>query len=78
MLDFLIIGWLVGMFSSKKKEPIDYSKTSDYYIKKYDLLDAEPIEPTKPKEPQIVINITHNHLHIHTTKEDNPYHQDQQ
>jgi hypothetical protein len=60
---FLIFIALIIIFCywpKANKEEIDFSKDSDYYLKKYpDLLKT----PEKEK-PNVTINITHNHLHI--------------
>lgn len=71
-LGFIFLTYLFWrLFFRSKKRPIDLSKTSDYYIKKYDLLKDYPVQVEQSERPQITVNITHNHLHIHTTPEGN-------
>ncbi len=68
---FLIFIFWRLFFKPKKDKPIDMSKDSDYYIKKYpDIL--KPIPPTQDKDPNVTINInvTHNHLHVYPPGEE--------
>ena len=63
----VMIAILVLYFRTKpKKEPeIDIIKNSDYYLKEFPFLSLN--EPKEPEKPNVIINITHNHLHIHNT-----------
>lgn len=56
----------------RKEEPVDFSKTSEDYAREYPDLTGFPEDPSQPEEqPNIVINITHNHLHVYPTPEEN-------
>lgn len=70
-LGFIILWYVIWRFRTRRKKPIDISKNSDYYIQKYDLLKDYP---EQSERPQIIVNITNNHLHIHTTPEGNQRH----
>ena len=65
---FLVfIFWLL-FFKPKKEKFIDLTKNADYYLAKYPDLLTKP-EPEQGK-PNIIINITHNHLHVYPRGEE--------
>lgn len=62
------------LFSRKRKEkPIDFAKNSDYYLKEFPELfnpgNTSSSHDQKEKKPNILINITNNHLHIYPTRD---------
>jgi len=80
MLEFLVILFLVFFLLSFKRKTtpvdIDLSKNSEYYMKEFPEICKPDLEETSNQtNPQIVVNITHNHLHVYPTPEGTQPHQ---
>lgn len=66
---YILVTYVIWRSLSKKKAPpLDISKNSDYYIKEFpEFFKEEPLEePKKTPITNITVNVTNNHLHIHT------------
>lgn len=66
---YLLVAYVIWRsFFKKKVPPLDISKNSEYYLNEFpDLFKNEPLEEaSKPPPHNITVNITNNHLHLHS------------
>lgn len=74
MIEFGLISFIAYIlwklfFKPKRDKPIDFSKNSEWYSKEFPDILNTPSQ--KVEQPNITINITHNHLHIYPLEEKN-------